>query len=436
MASSTSRTAPVALDRFGFPVLWSVQTRREMRRVQRLLAAMPAAGLARLEAARAAADAVVRDDPTHPTHPTHPAHPADDAGEGRRIVVVLPLPIDTGGMRVLVDFADALGRAGAEVHLLQVRGDDSLAERHAGLRVRSRTALEDPRHLAAALRRLAPATLLVGGWMDYFAALESGAGPVVGYSAGEAVLYGTDGFDADLVRFVDRMHRLPVTLLAGSQYVRQIFRDRFERESYLVSVPIAGTMFRTRPAPPPAPPFRVLLIGPEHNLIKAVPGALEALDPLRAEGFRIVWISPGPPSPRLAGLVDELWVDRSPAEVADIVAGAHALVFPSVVEGLGNPPLEAMAAGVPPVLCANRGSEEYARPEENCLMYPHGDGPALRAAVRRLRAEPDLAARIRRAGPVTAQEYRPERVHDRLRRFLDERAARLPVPGPPARVPA
>lgn len=424
MAPKTA-ARPVALDRFGFPVLWSVQARRELRRVAREFASMPASALARLDAGRRAADAAVGDRP-----PPAPTGPLAATRAARRVVLALPLPIDTGGMRVLVDFADALGRAGIEVHLRQVRGDDCTEERYAGLRVASRLALGGPEHLGPALRELAPAILLMGGWMDYFAAVESGAGPVVGYSAGEAVLYDTAPFDRDLTAFVDRMHRLPVTLLAGSRYVQRIYRERFRRESFMVSVPIGREMFEAGPRrEQPPPPFRVLVIGPEHNEIKGIPGALEALAALRPEGFRVVWISPGAPSAERAALADEVLVNLDARQVAGTIAASHALVFPSTVEGLGNPPLEAMALGVPPVLCPNQGSAEYARPEENCLLVPPGDAAALRAAVWRLREEPGLASRLGRDGVRTADAYRPERVHAALVRFLCEHGPLLPDTG-------
>jgi glycosyltransferase involved in cell wall biosynthesis len=383
---------------------------------------MPPSARALLDAGRRAADAVVGDRPPSPA-----GMPAAAPEAAQRVVLVLPLPIDTGGMRVLVDFADVLGRAGLEVHLRQVRGNDCTDGRYRSLSLASRLPLGGPQHLSHALRALAPAILLVGGWMDYFTAVESGAGPVLGYSAGEAVLYDTAPFDPDLVAFVDRMHRLPVTLLAGSRYVQQIYRERFGRESFLVSVPIAREMFETRRPPAPSPPpFRILVIGPEHNQIKGIPGALEALSALRGDGFRVVWVSPGAPSARLAALADEVLIDLDATQVAETIAASHVLVFPSSAEGLGNPPLEAMALGVPSVLCPNRGSGEYARPGENCLMVPHGDAESLRAAVRRLRQDPELASRIGRNGVLAADAYRPERVHGSLVRFLRERGPMLP----------
>lgn len=414
------KTPTAVLDQFGFPARWSVHTRREIRRVARVFDALSPVDRLRLAEGRHAADVLVGDraDPGPVTTSSVP---------NRRLVLVLPFPIQTGGMRVQLELAKMLGEEGAEVHVRQVRGEDCLDEKYDKYGFASRAPLADPRALADALRELAPATLLVGCWIDYFAALESGAGPVIGYSAGEPTLRKDPvGFDRDFIDFAFRMHQLPVTLWAGSQSMVNIFEQRFHRAAELISVPIASEMFDQDCTPAPQPPFRVIVVGPEHVTTKGIPGALQALSPLRAEGFHIVWVSPGPPSEQLANLVDELRIGLNATEVAAAIGSCHALVFPSRVEGLGNPPLEAMALGVPAVLCPNGGSAEYAMPERNCLQVPFGDADSLRAAVRRLRDEPTLATRLRTAGFGTAERYRPENIQRIVREFMATKFEHLP----------
>lgn len=403
------------LDQFGFPARWSVHTRREIRRVTRALDGLSPVDRARLDAGRRAADEVVADRPGR-----------NRTGSLGRVVLVLPFPIQTGGMRVQVHLARMLGEEGAEVHVRQVRGDDCLDAKYDECGFAGRAPVGDPRRLADALRELAPATLLVGCWIDYFAALESSAGPVIGYSAGEPTLKETAPFDAAFVEFAFRVHQLPVTLWAGSRFMQNVFRDRFHRAAKSISVPIAGEMFGRNFTAPPQPPFRVILIGPENLVTKGIPGALRALAPLRQDGFHVVWVSPQPPSAELAALVDEVHVGLNAEGVAAAIGSCHALVFPSRIEGLGNPPLEAMALGVPSVLCPNGGSEEYALPERNCLQVPYDDAENLRTAVRRLRDEPALAARIRETGRVTADRYRPENVHRTVREFMLDTVDELP----------
>jgi glycosyltransferase involved in cell wall biosynthesis len=80
-------------------------------------------------------------------------------------------------------------------------------------------------------------------------------------------------------------------------------------------------------------------------------------------------------------------------------------VFPSLFEGLGLPPLEAMACGVPVVLTDCVGVREYAEPEGNCLMVPPGDAEALAAAIRRLVESSELREKLVVKGLETVQAF-------------------------------
>jgi glycosyltransferase involved in cell wall biosynthesis len=71
----------------------------------------------------------------------------------------------------------------------------------------------------------------------------------------------------------------------------------------------------------------------------------------RRPGLELVltgYEAPTPPGVRALGRV-------SPAELVDLYRSAAALVFPSLYEGFGQPPLEAMACGCP-VACSNAAS--------------------------------------------------------------------------------
>jgi glycosyltransferase involved in cell wall biosynthesis len=87
-----------------------------------------------------------------------------------------------------------------------------------------------------------------------------------------------------------------------------------------------------------------------------------------------------------------------PPGLAELYAGALALLHPSLHEGFGLTPLEAMAAGVPVIAVRNPAVEEVCA---DAVVYVDGADPAqLEAAARRLYEDPghraDLAARGRR----------------------------------------
>jgi glycosyltransferase involved in cell wall biosynthesis len=66
---------------------------------------------------------------------------------------------------------------------------------------------------------------------------------------------------------------------------------------------------------------------------------------------------------------------------------ASALVFPSLYEGFGLPPLEAMACGCP-VACSNAAALPEVVGDAARLFDPH-DPPAIADAVRDVLATPD-----------------------------------------------
>ena len=84
-------------------------------------------------------------------------------------------------------------------------------------------------------------------------------------------------------------------------------------------------------------------------------------------------------------------------------------VFPSLAEGFGLPPLEAMACGVPTVISDCGGVREYAQHETNCLLVPPGDADAMARAIQRLLDDASPRAQLVQAGRDTAVRFPVER---------------------------
>lgn len=93
-----------------------------------------------------------------------------------------------------------------------------------------------------------------------------------------------------------------------------------------------------------------------------------------------------------------------PARLRELLAGAAALVHPSLHEGFGLTLLEAMAAGVPAVAVRNPGAEEVLA-DAGLLVEPGG----LAAALARVAADGALRERLSRAGRARARAFSWER---------------------------
>ena len=87
---------------------------------------------------------------------------------------------------------------------------------------------------------------------------------------------------------------------------------------------------------------------------------------------------------------------------ADLLAGATALAYPSVYEGFGLPPLEAMAAGVPVLTTAVGGIPEVVG--DAALVVPLDDD-ALANGLERLTTDDELRATLRDRGRERAARY-------------------------------
>jgi len=73
-------------------------------------------------------------------------------------------------------------------------------------------------------------------------------------------------------------------------------------------------------------------------------------------------------------------------DLATIIAGALTLVYPSIYEGFGLPPLEAMACGVP-VITSDIASLPEVVGDTGMLVHPH-DREAIRDAILRMAEDP------------------------------------------------
>ena len=91
------------------------------------------------------------------------------------------------------------------------------------------------------------------------------------------------------------------------------------------------------------------------------------------------------------------------SDLAGLYRGAAAVVFPSLFEGFGLPPLEAMACAVP-VAASGRGSLAEVCGDAALLFDPE-DPDAMADAIRRVTSDETLRARLRAAGPARAARY-------------------------------
>jgi len=95
------------------------------------------------------------------------------------------------------------------------------------------------------------------------------------------------------------------------------------------------------------------------------------------------------------------------ADLPALYSGADLFVFPSLYEGFGLPPLEAMACGTP-VVCSNAASLPEVVGDAGLLVDPY-DVEGLAEAMHRVLTDADLREELRRRGLARARQFTWER---------------------------
>jgi glycosyltransferase involved in cell wall biosynthesis len=147
---------------------------------------------------------------------------------------------------------------------------------------------------------------------------------------------------------------------------------------------------------------------------KDLPGLVAAFDELAGDRPDVALVLGGPPGWGEAQLVAALgrarfsdrivrlgWVDE--AAVSGLIGGASVLAYPSIYEGFGFPPLEAMSMGIPVV-----STRAGAIPEvlgAGASLVPVRDHVALAAALAQVLDAPERARELSEAGRRRAAEF-------------------------------
>ena len=186
------------------------------------------------------------------------------------------------------------------------------------------------------------------------------------------------------------------------------------------------------PEPLPAPDLQRLGLGSTYVLhaggasdrknLPALARAWQSLAP-RLPGLSLALC--GPPDERRTRLFQglphvQLLGRLETSVVAQLTAGAAALIVPSLYEGFGLPALEGMACGVP-VVAARAGALPEVCGGAAELVEPDADG--LAAGLERVLTDSLLAQRLRKEGPVRAAEFSWEKAAREHLRVYDEALA-------------
>jgi glycosyltransferase involved in cell wall biosynthesis len=112
------------------------------------------------------------------------------------------------------------------------------------------------------------------------------------------------------------------------------------------------------------------------------------------------------------------------SDMPALFSGATAYVLPSLYEGFGMTPVEAMACGTPVITSDNTAMPEATG--DAGMLVPATDTAALTAAMERVVGDARLRAEMRRKGLEQAKKFTWEHSAARLKAVIDEILAQEP----------
>ena len=213
---------------------------------------------------------------------------------------------------------------------------------------------------------------------------------------------------------VDATYRLPLTKIAISTWLADIMRERFGAKADVLVTPVDRELFHRVPVGASPSAVRVLMLHHDYAW-KGVADGLEAVARVRARVPALRLIGFGVKPPREGMPYDEFHADPPQAKLAALYSAADVYLCPSWDEGLGMPPMEAMACGAALVTYDNGGCRDYARDGETALVARRRDVADLAAQLERLCVDGALRARLAAAGQAfVTQTFDWERAVTRL----------------------
>ena len=182
-----------------------------------------------------------------------------------------------------------------------------------------------------------------------------------------------------------------------STWLSTIMRERFASEAEIVVTPVDPALFHAVPVTITTSRPRVLMLHHDYAW-KGTADGFETVARVkqRVPGLHLVGF--GVSAPKAPAGYDEFHADPPQESLAALYSGCEIYLCPSWDEGLGMPPMEAMACGAALVTYDNGGCRDYAYDDETALVARRRDVSDLAAKLERLAADGDLRRRIAAAG--------------------------------------
>ena len=197
---------------------------------------------------------------------------------------------------------------------------------------------------------------------------------------------------------VDATYRLPLRKIAISTWLAEIMASRFDSPAEVIVTPVDPALFHPLPLEDAGDTrLRVLMLHHDYEW-KGVADGIGAFRRARARRPDLLLVGFGVKAPKDAIGYDEYFEDLPQSRLAWLYSRCPIYCCPSWDEGLGMPPMEAMACGAALCTYDNGGSRDYAIDGRSALVAARRDVDGLARALSRLAEDRALRERIARDG--------------------------------------
>lgn len=333
-----------------------------------------------------------------------------------RIVYLIPHSNITGGLKILIEQSNRLAVLGHEVLLY------SHCPKPQWIECRNPYFVVNPENNLSDV--VPPVDVVIAGYWDLVVdALRVKAPLKYHFAQGDYDIFDYERLDRNIQNIIGTAYTLPVKIITVSGIMQKRILELFGRKSVIIPNALDRKVFHSKnTANRENGVLQVLLVGSDGILFKGHVIILSALYQLKKAGypFQIHWIT----QTKLQYNYEDLgfgikeYVAPTQKEIGDIYRSSDLYICGSYYESFALPPLEAMACGAAVITSDNGGIGEYAKDAYNSLIYKAGNAEQLKEKLELAFNHPELRAKLRENGFITAKNFSWNKSIQRLQKEL------------------